>query len=137
MMDRVTPPSDRDANIAALRAVRPFERLTDQEITLLAEIVDTRSFGPNETAHPGERPLQALYVTVAGHLIRQDNLSVAEPLNGLTDLLTYEASPALRAGDNGARVLAISQGYFFTLVRECPEFLLGLITLSPTKEASS
>ena len=136
-MDPLTPASDRDANIAALRAVRPFERLNDQEIALLAEIVGTRSFGPDEIAHPGERPLHALYVTVAGRLIRQDNLTVAEPLNGLTDLLTYEASPALRAGDNGARVLVINQGYFFTLVQECPEFLLGLISLAPAEDAPS
>jgi len=134
-MDRPTPASDRDANIAALRAVRPFERLTDQEITLLAEIVETRSFGPDEMVHPGERPLHALYVTVAGRLMRQDNLTFAEPLNGLSDLLTYEPSPALRAGEAGARVLVISQGYFFTLLRECPEFLLGLISLSPAEDA--
>jgi len=111
--------------------VRPFERLTRQELTLVAEIVESRAFDPGEIVHQGERPLPALYVTIGGSLVRHDNGRVAATLNGLTDLLTYEPSPALHAGAAGARLLVISQGYFFTLMQECPEFLLGLITLPP------
>lgn len=134
-MDHPDPASNRDPRITALQAVRPFERLTNQEIKLLAEIAKSRTVDPGEIVHPGERPLNALYVTIGGTLVREDDGRVAEPLNGVTDLLTYDPSPALRAGEKGARLLTISHGYFFTLVQECPEFLLGLITLPPAEDA--
>lgn len=134
-MDHLDPSSNCDPRIAALQAVRPFERLTDQEIKLLAEIAKSRTVAPGEIVHPGERPLSALHVTIGGTLIREDDERVAEPLNGVADLLTYDSSPALRAGPNGAKLLTISHGYFFTLVQECPEFLLGLITLPLTQES--
>lgn len=120
---------DLDPRIAALQAVRPFERLTFQEITLLAEVAKSRTLAPGAIVHPGERPLPALYVTIEGTLVRGDDGRIAEPLNGLVDLLIYDPSPVLRAGKNGARLLVISHGYFFSLMQECPEFLLGLISL--------
>lgn len=111
----------------ALRTIPPFDRLSETELTLIAEIAEPRQVAPNEVAHGGGGSFSGLWVTVEGSLV-DDARRPADTVNGLATLLTNVPTPALRAGPAGARILVISKGYFFTLTRECPAFVLGLLT---------
>ncbi len=54
----------------------------------------------------------------------------AGPIAGAPSLVGNRPAPLLAADPAaGARVLDISKRHFFTLARECPEFVLGLIEL--------
>ncbi len=111
----------------ALRTIPPFDRLSEAELTLIAEVAEPRLATPGEIVHLGGAPLSCLWVTVAGSLVREDG-TAAERVNGLSALLSNALTPELRAGPEGARILVLTKGYFFTLTRECPAFVLGLLT---------
>lgn len=110
----------------ALAAVAPFDRLSDSERLLLAEVVEVRDYAPADLAHAGVNPLSGLWVVLAGQLLDARG-QPTPPVQGLPDLLLFQRTPGLTAGPAGARVLTLGQGYFFTLTRECPEFILGLL----------
>ncbi|HEY0966693.1 MAG TPA: hypothetical protein VGD88_04840 [Opitutaceae bacterium] len=111
----------------ALRTIPPFDRLSETELTLIAEVAEPRQIAPNDIAHNGDSSLNCLWVTVAGELLDEDGRPAGR-VNGLSALLTNALTPELRAGPAGAQILVITKGYFFTLTRECPAFVLGLLT---------
>lgn len=111
----------------ALRPIAPFDRLSEAELTLIAEVAEPRLAGAGEILHLGGAPLTCLWVTIEGGLVREDG-TAAGRVNGLSALLSHAPTPELRAGPDGARILVLTKGYFFTLTRECPAFVLGLLT---------
>ena len=111
----------------ALRTVAPFDRLSENELSLIAEVAEPRLASPGEIVHLGGAPLSSLWVTIEGGLLHPDG-SPAERVNGLSALLRHALTPELRAGPEGARIFVLTKGYFFTLTRECPAFVLGLLT---------
>ena len=111
----------------ALRTIAPFDRLREEELSLIAEVTVPRVASPGEILHSGGSPLYSLWVTIEGGLVRDDG-TAAERVNGLPALLSSVITPGLRAGPAGARILVLSKGCFFTLTSECPAFVLGLLT---------
>jgi signal-transduction protein with cAMP-binding, CBS, and nucleotidyltransferase domain len=113
----------------ALRQVQPFDRLPPDELALLAEVARPRSYAPGEVIHPGEVPLTRLLVVVGGRAVDAAGVG-AGPIAGLASLVNNLPAPRLAADPGaGVRLLDISKRHFFTLARECPEFVLGLIEL--------
>jgi signal-transduction protein with cAMP-binding, CBS, and nucleotidyltransferase domain len=113
----------------SLRQVRPFDRLPPDELALLAEVARHRNYAPGEVIHPGDVPLPRLLVVVGGRALDAAGAQ-AGPIVGLASLVNNLPAPRLTADPAaGARVLDISRRHFFTLARECPEFVLGLIEL--------
>ena len=113
----------------ALRGVQPFDRLPPDELALLAEVARPRQYAPGEAIHPGDAPLSRLLVVVGGGLVDAAG-APAGPIAGAASLVGNLPAPLLAADPAaGARLLDISKRHFFTLARECPEFILGLIEL--------
>lgn len=113
----------------ALRRVQPFDRLPPDELALLAEVARPRNYGPGEPIHPGGAPLARLLVVVGGRAVDAAG-ATAGPIAGAASLVSNLPAPLLAADPvAGARLLDISKRHFFTLARECPEFVLGLIEL--------
>ena len=111
----------------ALRLVQPFDRLPADELALLAEVARPRAYAAGEVIHPGEVPLTRLLVIAGGRAVDAAG-TAAGPIAGVAALLRNLPSPRLLADPAaGARTLDISKRHFFTLARECPEFVLGLI----------
>ncbi|GAB1488827.1 hypothetical protein MASR2M8_12740 [Opitutaceae bacterium] len=115
------------SRMLALRKIPPFDRLSEAELILIAEVAELRLFEPGQIAHNSGSPLGCLWVTIAGELIAEDGRPAGQ-INGLSALLANALTPGLRAGPAGAEILVITKGYFFTLTRECPAFVLGLLT---------
>jgi signal-transduction protein with cAMP-binding, CBS, and nucleotidyltransferase domain len=113
----------------ALRQVQPFDRLPPDELALLAEVARPRSFAPGEIIHPGEVPLPRLLVVAGGRALDEQG-AAAGPILGVGSLVRDRPAPRLLSDPGqGVRLLDISKRHFFTLARECPEFVLGLIEL--------
>jgi signal-transduction protein with cAMP-binding, CBS, and nucleotidyltransferase domain len=120
----------------ALRRVRPFDRLPADELALLAEVARPRNYVPGEVIHPGDAPLARLLVVVGGRMLDPAG-AAAGPIAGAASLVSNLPAPPLVADPAaGTRVLDISKRHFFTLARECPEFVLGLIELGERGQAS-
>jgi signal-transduction protein with cAMP-binding, CBS, and nucleotidyltransferase domain len=120
----------------ALRQVQPFDRLPPEELALLAEVARPRHYLPGEAVHPGDAPLTRLLVVAGGRVVDDAGAAVG-PIVGLASLVNNRTAPRLLADPAaGVRLLDISKRHFFTLARECPEFVLGLIELGEHGQAS-
>ena len=127
------PPSPHEptliGKVFALREVRPFDRLSDGELTLLAETARPLAYAPAAQVHVGGVPLNRLLVVVGGK-VRDGSGRPAGPILGVSSLLNRAPSQPLAADPSeGARLLEISGRHFFTLAKECPGFVLGLLEL--------
>ena len=116
----------------ALRSVSPFDRLAPAELALIAEIAEPRAYAPGEIVHTGGDRLLRLVAVVDGRVLTEDDTS-AGTLLGAASLVRNALAPRLVADPiAGARVLRLERGPFFTLLRECPAFTLGLLELGAT-----
>ncbi len=119
--------------LCALRAVPPFDRIEPSDLALLAEIAEPHAYGPGEVIHPGGARLSRVLVVVSGGIIQGDN----EPAGRLlgTDSLSRNAPVPPLKGDPsvGACVLRFDRGPYFTLLRECPAFTIGLLELGAAR----
>ncbi|HEX3730512.1 MAG TPA: hypothetical protein VHV47_11950 [Opitutaceae bacterium] len=113
----------------ALRAVRPFDRLEANEAVLIARVARPRAYAPGAAIHPGGVPLTRLLVVAEG-TIRDGLGGAVGPIVGVRSLLHDTVSAPLTADPAaGANLLEISRRHFYTLARECPAFVIGLIEL--------
>ncbi|HVW21579.1 MAG TPA: hypothetical protein VHC86_10215 [Opitutaceae bacterium] len=125
------PPADLTLvqKLFALRTVRPFDRLEPNEAVLIARVARAHAYPPGAAIHPGGAPLGKLLVVAEG-TVRDGIGSAVGPILGVRSLLHDAVSPPLTADpEAGARVLEISKRHFYTLARECPAFVIGLIEL--------
>ncbi len=121
----------------ALRAVPPFDRLAPTELALIAEIAEPRAYAPGETIHVGGDRLLRL-IAVVGGSVRTSDGAPTSSLLGAASLVRNAVAPHLVADPvAGARVLRLERGPFFTLLRECPAFTLGLLELGATPTPTS
>lgn len=121
--------------LCALRAVQPFERLELDELTLVAEIAKPHAYAPGETVHSGGERLSRVLIVVSGAIRKGEN-ELAERLLGPDSLVRNTPVPLLTADPAfGARVLRLDRGPFFTLLRECPAFTIGLLELGAARRS--
>ena len=78
-----------------------------------------------------------LLVVVAGAIV-QGNGGPADRLLGTDSLVRNTPFPALTADRSaGASVLRLDRGPYFTLLRECPAFTIGLLELGAARRQNS
>lgn len=128
-MSDLAAPSSVIERVFALRGVQPFDRLPPDELALLAEVAKEKDYPPGAVIHYGDTPLVRLLVLAGGRMLDAQG-AAAGPIVGAASLLRNVHGPALTADPaGGARLIEINKRHFFTLARECPEFVLGLIEL--------
>ena len=118
--------------LCALRAVPPFDRIEP-----VADIAEHHTYGPGEVIHSGGERLSRVLVVVAGAIV-QGNGGPADRLLGTDSLVRNTPFPALTADRSaGASVLRLDRGPYFTLLRECPAFTIGLLELGAARRQNS
>ena len=112
--------------VFALKALPPFDRLRDTELTLIASIGRVLHYEPGATVHPDEQPFHRLYLRLTG-----DWSAAAQPapaILGVGSLLFGNPAPGpIVAGPAGAVAVSIQKSQFHTIVNETPELLLGFL----------
>lgn len=114
--------------MTALAAVAPFDRLTERELLMVARHVRPRHFEAGAMLIEQGHVADMLYVAVDGSA-----LAGAERAPALFDapslLFTLPAAHDYRAGPDGFDALCLARPYIFTIARECPDFIVGLIDI--------
>lgn len=111
-----------------LREISPFDRLTDAELTLIAEAAIERQYEAGRCVASKEKPSRALFLTIEGSLTDASGRklprvwSPAALVNG-----TPLPSDVFADKERGAMCLLINKGHFFTILYECPELAVGFI----------
>lgn len=118
MIDRMT----------ALAAVPPFDRLSGRELLLVAEQIRPRSFDPGAVLIEAGQVADMLYVVADGSAIAGD---APAPLlfDAPSLLFTLPATHEFRAGADGLRALCLAKPHLFTIARECPDFIVGMVDM--------
>lgn len=114
--------------MTALAAVAPFDRLTERELLMVAQHVRPRHFEAGAMLIEQGHVADMLYVAVDGSA-----LAGAERAPALFDapslLFTLPAACDYRAGSDGLDALCLAKPHLFTIARECPDFIVGLIDI--------
>lgn len=114
--------------MAALARVAPFDRLTERELLMVAQHVRPRQFEAGAMLIEQGRVADMLYVTVGGSALA--GAAHAPALFDAPSLLfTLPAACDYRAGSDGFDALCLAKPYIFTIARECPDFIVGLIDI--------
>ena len=121
--------------IFALKRTKPFDKLRDSELTLIAEIARERRYAPGEIFISSEKPLQSLYVVVQGSINRSNGNKMPNVFGIESLLFDVPVTDTLEVSrEAGATCLLIAKGHFFTIINECPSLTVGFLETSTNKE---
>jgi len=111
-----------------LRTLPPFNGLREGELAVIVGSAVERVYQPGQLVASAGKPLRALFVILSGALAGPDGCELPH-VYGYASLVTgSQLKQAVRAAPGtGATCLLISQGYFFTLLHECPGLAVGLL----------
>lgn len=114
--------------MALLAAIPPFDRLSGRELLLVAEQVRPRNFKPGALLFDAGQTADVLHVVADGWALAGE---VRAPL--LFDvpslLFSLPVKQEYRAGPQGIYSLCLGRPHLFTIARECPDFIVGLLDM--------
>lgn len=115
--------------IFALKKLRPFNRLRDSELLIIAEVAEERRYAPGDVVSSEGTILHRLYVVVDGEILKEREQKSIPTVFGVESLLfDTPINDTLKASSSeGAVCLCISKRHFFTTIYECPELLLDFL----------
>lgn len=112
-----------------LRGTAPFDLLEDQELMNIAAVLRVARIPAGEAVVTGGRPAGELIILAEGGLTSGgggESLQIA----GVKSLLRGTAAEVtVRAGREGALVMKLGRGHFFTTIYECSSLLVGFMKL--------
>lgn len=114
--------------LLALRATPCFDRLHESELSVVAQVAVERRFAPNETVIERGQVPGLLFVVVDGAVVDSSERR-AWAVVGAESLLFGDAQTdtLVAAEEHGARCLVLGRAHFYTLLYQCPAFILGLL----------
>lgn len=116
-------------NLLALRGVEPFSRLDDLELLQIARHARRRAYAPGRVVLASGAVAEHLFVAVEGG-VRVSGAAGPAVFDAPGLLFGLAAGADHLAGPEGLTALVIAKAHVFTLVRECPEFVVGLRDLA-------
>ncbi|WP_242446027.1 HAMP domain-containing protein [Sphingopyxis lindanitolerans] len=115
-------------HMAVLAAIAPFDRLSGRELLLVARHVRPRSLPPGALLIERGQPAHLLYIAVDGWAMAGE--ARAPSLFDVPSLLfSLPAAQDYRVGDEGMQALCLARAHLFTIARECPQFIAGLLDM--------
>jgi len=119
---------DTVRKLLSLSAARPFDVLTESELLLIAMHAHQRHFAPGSTIFAADQVADMLVITIAGeaHILGERAPAIFDPASALFGLPVRDA---ILAGPDGLEALCLAKPHLFTIARECPDFVVGLVAL--------
>ena len=123
--------------IFTLRSLPALASLDDVELAVIAEASRERHYAPNALVCPAGRVPARLLFVCSGAIVdaggRDQGCVAGAPSLLFNRPLTHAwiASPG-----HGAHCLQLARSHLFTIVRQCPAFVVGLLAEPPRAEAA-
>lgn len=108
-----------------LHLTPPFDRLRNEELTVVAEVTRETVWHPGELIAAPDKPLRHLLIIQQG-AVTLDGRPLPRVIGAPTLLFERPLTGRLLAdATRGAAGLTIARGPFFTIVNECPGLLVA------------
>jgi signal-transduction protein with cAMP-binding, CBS, and nucleotidyltransferase domain len=114
--------------IFVLRRLPVLEGLSDAELAVLADAAREREFPAGTIVCSEERPMTRLLLVCQGAVTDPNGRSRGHAPGAADMLVGREAHGTMVAGPEGARCLQVPKSHLFTLVRQCPAFVVSLLS---------
>ncbi len=101
------------------------------ELSLIAKTSNERRYRPGQIIASAGSVLSCLIVVLEGQIEFEDGRALP-PIIGVTSLLYEHPLPhnLISEKQAGAFGLIVNKEHFFTIVHECPAFIVGMMNLS-------
>ncbi|CAA6806413.1 MAG: Unknown protein [uncultured Sulfurovum sp.] len=111
--------------IFILRSIKPFNRLNDREIIIVANIIESRDYQKGEVIYDNQSFLNQLYIIAKGK-VKQDNTPIKKPYFGLEVLMNKTIKNNIVALEEST-IFSLSQEHILTLIYESPHLMMGFL----------
>lgn len=102
-----------------------FRALSDAEMLILCQVVQETRLEPGKMVASSGMPLSRLIVVERGGIVSEDGTPLPSMIGAPSLLFDWRLSSGLYASpDSEARCLTLHRGHFYTLIHECPAFLI-------------
>ena len=117
--------------VMALKKIPPFNDLTEMELSLIAKVTRERRYPPGKMIATSGSVLSCLFIVLEGKVEFYLG-SALPPVIGIASMLFDYALPTglVSGNEEGALLLIVNKERFFTIIHECPLFVVGLLSLS-------
>jgi len=125
----------KEETIRLMSTTPPWDRLHTHEAVVLADALHELRFAPHSLVQTANEPLSRMLWRIEGAW--QRGATELPPIIGVSALLERTSFDRdVVAGPEGVVCLALGKGHFFTVNSECPNMLLGWLTMAdvPTAE---
>lgn len=115
-----------------LKSIKPFDKLEDAELILLANIVGVRKYKKDAQIYSKENNLNNLYIVVEGEVVDENGIEV-EGYFGLEELLNDENIDNSFYSKDETMMFLISKAHLLTILYESPSLMIGFLSQSESK----
>lgn len=107
----------------------PFHQLEDQELLNLTDVVTVTYVSPGEPVITNGKLVHELYILADGNTVSESGVTSLKILGIKSLLKGTPAEETVYAGNQGALLIKLGKGHFFTTIYECPRLMMGLMKL--------
>ena len=113
--------------VFTLKSIKPFDKLSDSELLLLADIIQVKKYKKGSKIYSKENNLYNLYVIIEGEVIDDKSKKVKGSF-GIKELLNDDVMESSYYANDEATLFLISKAHLLTLLYESPSLMIGFLS---------
>jgi signal-transduction protein with cAMP-binding, CBS, and nucleotidyltransferase domain len=110
-----------------LKSIKPFDKLSDAELLLLADIISVKKYKKGSKIYSKENNLYNLYVIIDGEVVDDDQNKV-DGYFGIKELLNDDVMENSFYANDDVTLFLISKAHLLTLLYESPSLMIGFLS---------
>ncbi len=119
--------------IFLLKSILPFNTLSDSELILTANVIQTKTFEDKSLIYTSGGALHYLFILANGKMINDKKENV-ENFFGFTELINDEVLQQNIYASGEVTMLLISKAHLLTLLYETPSIMIEFLSLKQGKK---
>ena len=118
--------------IFLLKSIPPFNTLSDSELTLTANVVQTKTFEDKSLIYTSGGTLYYLFILANGEMVNDKNEKI-DNFFGFSELINDEIIDENLFASGKVTMLLLSKAHLLTLLYETPAIMIEFLSLKQGK----
>jgi hypothetical protein len=120
-----------------MRSLPALASLDDVELAVIAEAVRERFYAPRALVCPAGRVPARMLIVCAGAVSDAGGRDLGRVVGAPALLFNRPLAQAWTASpEHGAHCLQLARNHLFTMIRQCPAFVVSLLTEQPGSDST-